>query len=310
MLQSEKIEKYKKIIHNQRFFIKSIIKKLRLAYSQKKIEADCTDIVQFISTPLPSNNEITSYRELIHLQSICIKSLLETLEDIYSKIGIKPFYEEIPLSQVTLSSLKEEDKEEFNALTSYKNILLSKKEGKELDCLSFKEMIQLGTWGRYSVLLKDEENTITPDNNKYIYILHCNFHENAEDLSHRNFITKQFIKHSQKIIEETDIKGIKIISTNEHYTSEDINYVHNIHHSFEHWSPYWTAQYMRNEYKKHPKSYVITNNYIKSLLLDNKLFFKINPRLIIKNLDFILYAIYDIIAYERELKNKMLIKKS
>lgn len=135
-----------------------------------------------------------------------------------------------------------------------------------LDLLGLRDLVMLGTWGRYKVIIPKKDKIIPKQNkHKTLLIMHCNIHNNNT----RKKILNYSIEKYMPILRKYGIIDYFIYSANSILTQHDIRYAHPIHKRHSHWSPYSSAEFANNVYERFPNSIVLTHPYIASLLLDN-----------------------------------------
>lgn len=137
-----------------------------------------------------------------------------------------------------------------------------------LDLLGLRDLVMLGTWGRYKVIVSKKDKIIPKQNkHKTLLIMHCNIHNKNT----RKEILNYSIEKYMPILRKYGIIDYFIYSANSILTQDDIRYAHPIHKRHSHWSPYSSAKFARNVYERFPNSIVLTHPYIASLLLDNEI---------------------------------------
>lgn len=225
-------------------------------------------------------------KDIIVNQAKALSYLFDALERANQQIGMPPWYEHIPSTRNIPKCVSEDEfiPKCYQTLKFADNFLA---------LLSLDNMAQLGTWGRYKIIVEETFANVTPSQETYIFMLHCNIHTARE----RQINIRDVIKKMDARLKKSEIKDVVVVSTNQEELPEDIVYARKMHRSFAHWSPYATAYTMKKLFAQYPNSFVVTSNYIGSLLLDNGLFFKMNFRFHPDNVPSIACALEDICTY-------------
>lgn len=225
-------------------------------------------------------------KEIIANQGKALSYLFDVLERTNQQIGTPPWYMHVPPTRNIPKCVSESEL----IPKCYQTLKFA---DDFLSLLSLDSMAQLGTWGRYKILVEETFANVSPSQEIYIFMLHCNIHTTRE----RQVNIQNVKKKLDSRLKKCEIKDVVVVSTNQEELPEDIIYARKIHRSFEHWSPYATAYTMKKMFAQYPNSFVVTSNYIGSLLLDNGLFFKMNFRFNPDNVPSIACALEDICTY-------------
>jgi hypothetical protein len=134
-----------------------------------------------------------------------------------------------------------------------------------LRLLGLRDLVQLGTWGRYKVKIKENVKKDNNKNEKFFVIIHCNIHNNDKRKCNLKYAIDKYISMFKKF----NVINYFVYSANQFVSSDDVKYAHNIHKRHAHWSPYSTAKFCYEIYKRFPNSIILTHPYIASLLIDN-----------------------------------------
>jgi len=197
-----------------------------------------------------NNTNITNFKDTILSNSEKIKSLLVKLSLLTP-------------SQKNIKFISKSDGLKNSEHLMFPNL---KFDSSFLDLLGLRDLVMLGTWGRYKVIVPKKDKLIPKQNkHKTLLIMHCNIHNNNA----RKEILKYSIEKYMPILRRYGIIDYFIYSANSILTQYDIKYAHQIHKRHSHWSPYSSAEFANNVYERFPNSIVLTHPYIASLLLDN-----------------------------------------
>ncbi len=162
--------------------------------------------------------------------------------------------------------------------------------------LSLRHACRIGTWGRFRVL--EGEFPVIPASKTIsseilLLIVHCNIHNSPARQNNLELALHSY----QKLFEAEGIKKSIVISANEYSTAYDQTQAKNRHPNHEHWSPHYVVSIMKRLFTSFPNSIVLTHRYIGSLLLDNRLFFKMHFLIDIDNLTTMKRCFSDIYKY-------------
>ena len=137
------------------------------------------------------------------------------------------------------------------------------------DLLGLRDLITLGTWGRYKLLLPSQTWPLARENSaKILLIIHCYIDSDIKGRINLEHLLRKY----KSLLKKFGIHNIYCYDSSRFTTAQD-QIAQNLHKNLGHWNPYSTLNFASQIYKRFPNSIVLTHPLIASLLLDNNLFF-------------------------------------